>query len=45
MATVIGVLLVPMLFVFIEKISHRGGKGGDATTSTSSTTHATGTHG
>ena len=45
MATVIGVLLVPMLFVFIEKISHRGGKGSDATTSTSSTTHATGTHG
>ncbi|MEY4669829.1 MAG: Efflux pump rane transporter BepE [Pseudomonadota bacterium] len=45
MATVIGVVLVPMLFVFIEKLTHKGGRGGPAQGATSSTTQATGTHG
>jgi hydrophobic/amphiphilic exporter-1 (mainly G- bacteria), HAE1 family len=45
MATVIGVLLVPMLFVLIEKLTRRGGHGGNGTGSSTSTTQATGTHG
>jgi hypothetical protein len=45
MATVIGVLLVPMLFVLIEKLTRRGVHGGNETGSSPSTTQATGTHG
>jgi HAE1 family hydrophobic/amphiphilic exporter-1 len=45
MATVIGVLLVPMLFILIEKLTRRGGHGGNGLGSSTSTTQATGTHG
>jgi HAE1 family hydrophobic/amphiphilic exporter-1 len=45
MATVIGVVLVPMLFICIEKLTHRGGRGDDPKSSSTSTTQATGTHG
>jgi HAE1 family hydrophobic/amphiphilic exporter-1 len=43
MATVLGVLLVPMLFVLIEKVTNRKGHG--RASSESTTTNATGTHG
>jgi HAE1 family hydrophobic/amphiphilic exporter-1 len=43
MATVLGVLLVPMLFVLIEKVTNRKGHG--RAPSESTTTNATGTHG
>jgi HAE1 family hydrophobic/amphiphilic exporter-1 len=43
MATVLGVLLVPMLFVLIEKVTKGRGRRGES--SESSTTQATGTHG
>jgi HAE1 family hydrophobic/amphiphilic exporter-1 len=45
MATVLGVLMVPMLFVLIEKITHRKVHRGDTSESTPPTSHATGTHG
>jgi len=45
MATVIGVLLVPMLFILIEKLTRRGRHGRDTTNPSTSTTQATGTHG
>jgi HAE1 family hydrophobic/amphiphilic exporter-1 len=43
MATVLGVLLVPMLFVLIEKVTNKKGHG--RAPSESTTTNATGTHG
>lgn len=45
MATVIGVLLVPMLFVFIEKLTHRGGHKTTSSDETTIPTQPTGTHG
>lgn len=45
MATVIGVLLVPMLFVFIEKLTNRGGHKTSASDDTTIPTQPTGTHG
>jgi HAE1 family hydrophobic/amphiphilic exporter-1 len=44
-ATVMGVLLVPMLFVFIEKLSHRGGRSPSQENNATHSTQPTGTHG
>jgi HAE1 family hydrophobic/amphiphilic exporter-1 len=45
MATVIGVLLVPMLFVFVERLSRRGGKAGPLVEESEDKTQSVGNHG